>query len=240
MVPKQASVLCALGDALSDILVTKTRGLYARGSTLDADALAKLVTAAMEDGLAEVDPIESVTDVSIEGYLEVHYLSQTHEILVPLSLTELDSSDGRVRRVTVDAAGVAETIERFHQIHERLYTFSKPGEEVEIVGLRVDVRGQRPTPELGSREEQERDADAAVVGRRPVYMEEAGDFVDTPVYSGDLMRPGFAFAGPAVIQERDTTVVANVGDRVRILPDLSYEITVALDGATDDQVRSAA
>lgn len=239
VVPKQASVLCALGDALSDILVTKTRGLYARGSTLRASDLAELVRDAMEEGLTEVESIESVTAISIEGYLEVHYLSQTHEILVPLTLTELESPDARVRRVTVDEDGVAKTLERFHEIHERLYTFSKPGEEVEIVGLRVDVRGERPTPEVSYLDEIDREAEAAIVGRRPVYMEETGAFEDTPVYAGALMQPGFAFTGPAVIQERDTTVVANVGDRVRILPDLSYEITVALEGSDGDDQRSA-
>lgn len=231
IVPKEASVLCALGDVLSDILLTKSRGLYARASALEADVLDAALSEAMEQGIAEVSVVESVTSIEVEVYLEMHYLQQTHDLLIPAATKVTADGDGRVRRVTLDADGLRETITRFHEMHERLYTFSKPQEDVEIIGVRVDVRGVRPKPELVFSESGAGDVEKARIGERPVYMPDEGEFVDTPIYSGDLMRPGHELDGPAVIQERDTTVVAYTGDHVKVLPDLSYQVTVAIEGS---------
>jgi N-methylhydantoinase A len=227
LVPKEAPVLCALGDVLSDILLTKTRGVYTRASSMDTEMLVAALSAAMEEGIAEVSAVESVTSITAEAYLEMHYLGQTHEILVPAVVRELDDPAARVRRVTFDAEGLRETVARFHAEHERLYTFSKPQEEVEIVALRVDTRGVRPKPDLRDAAAGDGDASQARIATRAVYMEEHRDRVDTPIYAGDRMLPGHTVEGPAIIQERDTTVVAYPGDQIRVLPDGSYEIEVA-------------
>lgn len=229
LVPREAPVLCALGDIQSDILVTKTRGMYARGSSLEAATVDSLVQEATDEALSEIGETENVTAITVEGFLEIHYLSQTHEILVPLDFTEVDG-DGLVQRVKVSAENLQATIDRFHDIHERLYTFSKPGEETEIVGLRVDIRGHRPEHDIVFPEGTGADASEAVIQHRPVYMEEVKDFVESPIYDGMKLLPGHTFEGPAVVQERNTTIVVNVGDRVTILPDMTYELTVALNG----------
>jgi N-methylhydantoinase A len=231
LVPKEASVLCALGDVLSDVLLTKTRGVYSRVSSLDFDALDTALHDAMEEGLREVVAVDSVRDIGIEASFEMHYLGQTHEILVPAVTREAPSDDPRVRRVTIDRAAVEETVTRFHAVHERLFTFSKPEEEVEILGVRVDVRGVRDKPTPRTEETKRGDVSEALIGRRPVYLQEHGDYVETPIYAGELMRPGHRLEGPAIVQERDTTVVAYPGDVLTVLTDLSYEIDIDLGSA---------
>jgi len=41
--------------------------------------------------------------------------------------------------------------------------------------------------------------------RRPVWLPEARDFVETPIYDRDALRPGNRFAGPAIVEQMDAT-----------------------------------
>jgi len=50
--------------------------------------------------------------------------------------------------------------------------------------------------------------------RRPGTQ--AGDFVDTPVYGRDKLEPGNRFAGPAIVEQMDTTTVVPPGMTARI------------------------
>jgi N-methylhydantoinase A len=45
-------------------------------------------------------------------------------------------------------------------------------------------------------------------GKRKVFFAEESRFIDTPVYDRYLLKPGDRFAGPAVVEERESTVVA--------------------------------
>ena len=47
--------------------------------------------------------------------------------------------------------------------------------------------------------------------RRPVYFAEAGDYVDCPIYDRYALAAGAAFAGPAVVEEFDSTTVVHPG-----------------------------
>jgi N-methylhydantoinase A len=227
LVPKAASVLCALGDVLSDVLVTRNRGYYARASTAKADELEAVLRGAAEEGLLEVGSVvDGALDVQIESFLEMHYVAQTHELLVP-AVTRMSSNGSAPSRTLVfDSDCLAETIRGFHDVHERLYTFSKPQEDIEILGVRVDVRVVLPKPEVTAVAAARRERELAPAAHRPVFLEDHGDFVEIPIYSGPQMQPGDELYGPLVIEEPDTTVVVYPGDVVRVLPDQSYEILV--------------
>jgi N-methylhydantoinase A len=74
-----------------------------------------------------------------------------------------------------------------------------------VAGLRTRQRRQLPEPgDLGKPE---------AAGSRPVYF---GEWVPTPVYARDSLRPGHSFAGPAIIEQGDTTTVIEVGMPVRV------------------------
>ena len=51
---------------------------------------------------------------------------------------------------------------------------------------------------------------------RKAYFPEAGGYVETPVYDRYALRPGAAFAGPAIIEERESTTIIGPGARVRV------------------------
>ena len=47
----------------------------------------------------------------------------------------------------------------------------------------------------------------ALVERRPAYFEEAGGFIETPVYARARLAPGTRLAGAALIEEAESTAV---------------------------------
>jgi N-methylhydantoinase A len=51
---------------------------------------------------------------------------------------------------------------------------------------------------------------------RKAYFPEAGGYVETPVYDRYGLQPGAAFAGPAIIEERESTTIIGPGARVRV------------------------
>ena len=237
LVPKAASVFCALGDALSDVLITRNRGFYARASSATAAELEAVLRAAAAEGLREVGTVvSSALAVEIESFLEMHYVAQTHELLVPAVTRVRRSATEASWTIDFDQACLADTISGFHALHERLYTFSKPQEDIEILGVRVDVRVVLPKPAVTHVVAQPRAGALAPVALRRVYLEDHGDFLEVPIYSGPHMRPGDELSGPLVIEEPDTTVVAYPGDLIRVLPDQTYELLV---GRADRADRAA-
>ena len=104
-------------------------------------------------------------------------------------------------------------LERFHAEHDRTYGFSAPGEPVEAVSLRLTSIGRIAKPparrlEPGGQPEPKE--------RRPVYFAEAGDYVDCPIYDRYALAAGATLAGPAVVEEFDSTTVVHPGFALRV------------------------
>jgi N-methylhydantoinase A len=51
---------------------------------------------------------------------------------------------------------------------------------------------------------------------RRAYFPETGGYVETPVYDRYALQPGAAFAGPAIIEERESTTIVGPGARIRV------------------------
>ena len=66
----------------------------------------------------------------------------------------------------------------------------------------------------------------AVKGARPAYFPEAGGFTDTPIYDRYRLAPSAHFAGPAIVEERESTVIVGPGAQCRI--DAQWNLVIAL------------
>jgi N-methylhydantoinase A len=96
---------------------------------------------------------------------------------------------------------------RFSEAYERLYGHRPPaGVPLELVNLRARVEHPRPPSAL--RPTVSSAAKGPLVkGKRRAYFEAAGGFVETRVFDRYALVPGEWHAGPAVIEERETTTV---------------------------------
>jgi N-methylhydantoinase A len=71
----------------------------------------------------------------------------------------------------------------------------------------------------------------AVKGLRPVYFPELGGFHPTPIYDRYRLRPGDRFAGPAVVEERESTALVGPGATAAVDDYLNLVVHLATPGA---------
>ena len=212
LVPRgYASVLCAVGDVLADIRESRRRGYYARSETVDLEALADAVA----ELVAEADGVLSGQARCLERVvmcgLEMRYKGQTHEVTVPIG-EHLEPTPERWAALLRD----------FDRLHEERFSFSRPGTEVEVIGLEVDRFAKRPKPEINAIVEGS--PDVAHTRERAVYFASAGGYRPTPVYAGAALGVGFSATGPLIVEEDNTSVVVLAGQRVEVTEGNLYAI----------------
>jgi N-methylhydantoinase A len=113
------------------------------------------------------------------------------------------------------AARLADLTATFHAEHRRLYSYDLPNARIELVNLRVTAIGQLPQRAAPAPPDAGGDAARARIGERPVYQRGAG-FVVTPCYARERLAPGMTFAGPAVVDQDDATILVAPGFRARV------------------------
>jgi N-methylhydantoinase A len=151
--------------------------------------------------------------------LDLRYLGQTTEITVPLAESRQSLTN------TVD-----DIVGQFHDLHERLYTYSVPDEPVELVNVRLRAVGTVDKPPLPPAE------GAGNVptpkGERPVLLPDAAGIQLVPVYRRDQLAPGVALAGPLLIEEPSSTTLVLANMNVTIDAYENIIITLAPSGQT--------
>jgi N-methylhydantoinase A len=65
-----------------------------------------------------------------------------------------------------------------------------------------------------------------VKGTRPAYFPEAGGWVETAVYDRARLPAGFAFTGPAVVEEEGSTLVVGPAAAARVLDSGNIVVTI--------------
>lgn len=129
---------------------------------------------------------------------------------------------GHALRVAIpsrlDEVAGAQLLELFNQEYESLYGRSGPPVEVEVTNWRVISSGPNPSVKLNVAVSEQADASVsqAIKRTRPAYFPESNGYVDTKVYDRYLLAPGMEFAGPAIIEERESTVIVGPGSRCSI------------------------
>ena len=110
--------------------------------------------------------------------------------------------------------------------YRRLFGRVVEGVPFEIVNLRLFARADRgersfdfdPVGVASGR---------AVKSRRLAYFDEAKSFVDTIVYDRAHLRPGLELSGPAIIEEKDTTIIVPPGARLAVDEHRNVIVTLA-------------
>ena len=189
LVPANAGVLSALGLLLADAVKDYSRSVL---RTLDRVRVRDLDRACREferRGLAEMeDDGFAAAAVTFERSLDMRYLGQSYEIAIPLG-----------RRSTTAGLRVA-----FDREHRRLYTYTHPDAAVEIVNLRLKVRGRAPKIRL-RRFPVLRGGDPARAGLKTQPLHHGGREYRAPVYDRARLFPGARIPGPALVADSGST-----------------------------------
>jgi N-methylhydantoinase A len=186
VVPRYPGLFSALGLLAADVRATFSRSLVApldAATVGDARRIAAALAADARAGLRA----QGVDDAAIRTHLELdlRYVGQSFDLTVPF--------DG-------DAAALADA---FHRRHERRYGYAARDEPVEVATVRVTATGSGGTaPQTAIRAGADGAANARSGTRRAW---DAGGFVEAAVYDRERLGPGVGFAGPAIVEQYDTT-----------------------------------
>jgi N-methylhydantoinase A len=202
IVPRESSVLCAMGMLLSDLRHDYVRTFVATLATLDWERLGALVDAMIGDGDRQLDA-ERIPAARRRFVvkLDCRYVKQYHEVGV-------DVPREAIRRR--DATAIAQGL---HREHNRLYGYSLEGESapIEIINVRVQAIGAVDKPHHPEDAWNAADPASALKGRRNAYVPEDNAFRSVPVYDGHRLTFGQRIAGPAIVEEVTTAVVLTGG-----------------------------
>ncbi|MGH7790241.1 MAG: hydantoinase/oxoprolinase family protein [Candidatus Binatia bacterium] len=203
LVPKLAPAFSALGLQLSDHLVDEMRAYIAPMGQVDVARVSALF-AEMETAARAVlgKRRGAHRRLEVQRLMNLCYPGQTFDMSVPVA-----AANGHLT-----ARGLADTVERFHALHEELHTYASRDEQPILRGLRLTLVGVTDKPHLPTFGRSS--AAPPLKGRRQAFF--AGRFVSAPIYDGPRVRVGQRISGPAIIEEPFTTIVVHPKQRASL------------------------
>lgn len=204
LVPPNAGVGSALGFFAAPRAFDLVRSHKVALASADFAAIEKLFRELERQGEATLRKAGATGPVRFSRALEARFVGQGSETRLALPAGDFA------------ALGAAELRRRFDSEYARLYGRTYAETPVEIVNL--CVRASLPVrllslPKLPAREGS---AENAVKGSRPAYSEIAKDFVPFTVYDRYRLAPGARFSGPAIVEERESTVILGEDARASV------------------------
>ena len=145
-----------------------------------------------------------VEDIKIERSADMRYVGQGFEIEVPVPNGQLRPDS----RETLAAA--------FSATYESLFGRILSDVQVEAITWRMSASEPPPRPNIRFRTAEASTQSRGLKGERPIFLAEEGRFVDCPVFDRYGLEPGATLDGPAIVEERESTVFVGPDTRCTI------------------------
>ncbi|MBX3499276.1 MAG: hydantoinase/oxoprolinase family protein [Alphaproteobacteria bacterium] len=201
LVPARPGITNALGCVVADLRRDFVRTINKPLPVLDAAE----VRATLEAQIAEGEAMLAKDGVAVDRVDRLHladmqFQGQSH--MLQVALPRIDVSVAELRTI-------------FEEAYWRRFGVELPEIRAVLVNLHTAVIGRRPGIDLAAlmRGEKAKDAAAARTGTREVWFERGG-WTATPIYARDRLPLDQQLVGPAILEQLDTTIVVEPGDRV--------------------------
>jgi N-methylhydantoinase A len=196
LVPEAPGVLAAFGLLAAAIEHHHARTLQARTDVADLrvvnDCLADLDAAGRARMREEGAP---TGEVRVAYAADMRYVGQAYELEVPIT-------------APLTRERVAEVVAAFHATHERIYGYARPQQIAEFVNFRAVHTYPLPRPQVKPAARASGTLADARIGERRAYF---GGYVPTTIYERARLPLGARLAGPAIVEQDDTTTVIPPG-----------------------------
>jgi N-methylhydantoinase A len=204
IIPPGPGVLCAYGDATTQVQDEATRTYITPAEDITAEQLLadliELQARAGESLVADGIPVE---DHEVTFQADLRYVGQAFQITV-------DFTEGELRE-----AGIARITDVFDDEHEQLFTFQL-GDGHEILMIRAVVKARaKAIAELHVGQEGTALEDCKLHDSRFYYE---GEFHAAVIYDRNRLHEGLTVPGPAIVSEMDSTTVVLPGYSARVDP----------------------
>ena len=213
--PMGAGVMSALGLLASPLSFETVRS---RRIALDgvSDVVVDEMFAELERDV--IPPLETAgvlrKDVVLRRALDVRYEGQGYEVDVVLP----------------PVSAIPDIRGAFEAAYRALYGETPSHDRIEIVNWKLEASAPRPDADAGYAFKDLAPGGDPVKGRRVAYSDGASDFVEHTIYDRYALRPGMRFAGPALVEERESTSVIGAGDEFEVDADHNLVVRIATTG----------
>jgi N-methylhydantoinase A len=197
--PARANRVATVARELGEITWSDLEATFAR---LESEALAVLAAT-----------LPGRTGAATTRLADIRYVGQASELVVPLPPGPYT------------AASRGALMEAFQRSYVAAFTRTPPTAQVEIINVRVCASLEaeaRAAPKPSSVAHSAR----AIKAARPAYFPEFKGFRETRVYDRYGLAPGDAFDGPAIVEERESTLVIGPGGRFEVAADGNIIVTI--------------
>ncbi|MBP65505.1 MAG: methylhydantoinase [Chloroflexi bacterium] len=219
--PPSAGVASALGFLVSPTSFTTLQGGVIPLSRLNFEAVNRQILSMEEQGRKlNTEARESTGGVNVEILASMRYIGQGYNVEVGISKKVLISKN------------IAAIQQLFEAVYLTQFGRIEPHMAVEIVSWRVVVSG--PTPEIDLAVARTgAHSDDFSKGHRRIYFGPKTDFISTPVYERSKIEVGREFEGPAIFEERESTIVVPPGSHSFVDKALNLIINLPVKSGTE-------
>jgi N-methylhydantoinase A len=195
LIPANAGVGSAVGLLRAPVAYEVVRSRLMRLSGFDASVANGLYTDMRSEAEDIVGRGAPDAKLSEQRSAFMRYRGQGHEIGVQLPVREFTAADEPL------------LTELFEAAYRRLYSWSIPGVEIEILSwvltLSAPSEGElaKPLPVKADKPKPR--------GHRQVFDPNSGEFLQVPIFWRPDLKPGTELKGPAVIAEDETSTVVS-------------------------------
>ena len=216
IVPPGAGAASALGFLVAPLAFDFVRSAYFRLDQLEWGTINRLYEEMEDEARALLLSSGIAADhIAVERRAEMRYIGQGYEISVPVPLGRLSPTS------------LPELVASFETEYRRLYNRLCPDVPIEALNWRLAASGPRPTLRAKPNGSVDGTSGLALKGERQVYFPESGGYTPCPVYDRYRLGMGAHIVGPAIVEERESTVVVGPGGRVSVDPYLNLVIEMA-------------
>ena len=201
IVPAAAGVASAFGATVMDVRQDVEQFMYAPIGEVDLDRL-NSVYAELERTARTLLARDNVSagNVLINRTAQMRYVGQTYEIETPIPGGAL----------TKDAlVTIADT---FHAVHKQEHGVSSDIFDPAFVSL--SLAATAPTAALPPYKSVAAENVVAMKSARSVYF--SGEWIDCPIYNGQILQPGAELQGPAILEYLDSVAVLPPGAQATV------------------------
>jgi N-methylhydantoinase A len=205
ILPAAAGVTAALGLLAAEVKFDLARTAMGTIDELRLERVDALYAELEAQAVQVVRESAAAGRISLLRSADLRYVGQGYELNVPLA-------PGPVTRTTL-----ADLRRAFDDVYAARYGYAARGEPVEVVTWKLTALGSGPSLEL-PRQRESGSLDDALKGRRSAYFPEKGDYVEIPIYDRYRLPAGAWLAGPAIVEESESTTVLPPGCGARVDP----------------------
>jgi len=93
--------------------------------------------------------------------------------------------------------------------------------------LRVSAIGKTPKPRLDGIHNTKKDEKNALKGKQKAYFRDIRSFIETSIYDGDKLEPGYKISGPAIVEGKITTIVIPPNSELKVTKYGNYFLKIS-------------